>query len=300
MCGQPAGGEGDDDGRHHAHHAASSGDRLERRAADVGRVIGHAALGADTTDQQNVEDTDDSQWNGVADDEESRVIDATIALDQSRVVIIFLLLFCSSLFVFLIVLVLVHVLFLLLVVVFVLLVFFLLVVFSACFCSFSCCCFCSCCCLSSFCSCSCSCSRSSSSSSSFYIMSRSIHRQCRPRCQQVTMTSLVCYSRNSSRRRSRRVVEATVALNQTRVVDAVDESIDAVAACLVLERVLSDAVPLRAATAAYQHLHSTTRSSIHRLINAYMHDKTGLRPVPVLLFWSCNVYVCFANSRNVK
>jgi len=57
--GQPADGEGDDDGRHHPHDAASSGRRLDGRAEHLAGVRPDATAAADTSNQQDVEDTDD-------------------------------------------------------------------------------------------------------------------------------------------------------------------------------------------------------------------------------------------------
>ena len=62
----------------------------------------------------------------------------------------------------------------------------------------------------------------------------------------------------------RRVVDAALALYDRRVVDAVDERVNTVAAALVPVRVLHDAVPRRAVAAADNHLtHRRQTAALH-------------------------------------
>jgi len=83
---QPAESKCDDDRSHHFHHATSSGRRLGRRSAHLAQVAADPTLTSDTKHQKDVQDADDDEWNGVADSEERGVVDATVALDQRRVV----------------------------------------------------------------------------------------------------------------------------------------------------------------------------------------------------------------------
>ena len=79
---QPADGERHDDGRDHPHHAASRRRRLDRRAEDLPGVRADATAAPDASNQQDIQNADDSQRHGVTDEEERRVVDSAIALIQ--------------------------------------------------------------------------------------------------------------------------------------------------------------------------------------------------------------------------
>ena len=78
--GQPADTERDDDSRDHTHHSPTRCGGFWRCDKYFTGPSSNPTTTTDTTYQQHVQHADDCQWDGVADSEEGRIVDATVVL----------------------------------------------------------------------------------------------------------------------------------------------------------------------------------------------------------------------------